>query len=134
MASLAKRANEVILKVVNVSAADQETDLRLEGAKSPPDRPAIVLASDKPEDENTLDQPRQGEARHAHAEPCRRRIPSYLPRQLGDRAAPEAKIAVLDDCGSRSYAVTQRAVCDRSHWRRRYPNDRSTGGPKPRVH
>ena len=57
VASLAKRANEVILKVVNVSAADQETDLRLEGAKVRPTATAIVLASDKPEDENTLDQP-----------------------------------------------------------------------------
>ena len=57
VASLAKRANEVILKVVNVSAADQETDLRLEGARVRPGATAIVLASDKPEDENTLDQP-----------------------------------------------------------------------------
>jgi alpha-L-arabinofuranosidase len=57
VASLAKGANEVILKVVNVSAADQETNLRLEGAKISPTATAIVLASDKPEDENTLEQP-----------------------------------------------------------------------------
>jgi alpha-L-arabinofuranosidase len=57
VAGLAKRANEVILKVVNVSAADQETDLQLEGAKILPAATAIVLASDKPEDENTLEQP-----------------------------------------------------------------------------
>ena len=57
VASLAKRASEVILKVVNVSAADQETDLRLEGAKVRPTATAIVLASGKPEDENTLEQP-----------------------------------------------------------------------------
>ena len=57
VASLAKSANEVILKVVNVSAADQETDLRLAGAKVSPAATAIVLASDKPEDENTLEQP-----------------------------------------------------------------------------
>jgi alpha-L-arabinofuranosidase len=57
VASLAKRANEVILKVVNVSATDLETDLQLEGAKVRPTATAIVLASDKPEDENTLDQP-----------------------------------------------------------------------------
>ena len=57
VASLAKRANEVILKVVNVSAADLETDLQLEGAKILPAATAIVLASDKPEDENTLEQP-----------------------------------------------------------------------------
>jgi alpha-L-arabinofuranosidase len=57
VASLAKRANEVILKVVNVSAADQATDLQLEGAKILPAATATVLASDKPEDENTLEQP-----------------------------------------------------------------------------
>jgi alpha-L-arabinofuranosidase len=57
VASQARRANEVILKVVNVSRADQETDLRLEGAKVAPTAKAIVLASDKPEDENTLNQP-----------------------------------------------------------------------------
>jgi len=56
-ASLAKRSGDVILKVVNVSAEDQETDLQLEGAKIRPAATAIVLASDKPEDENTLDQP-----------------------------------------------------------------------------
>jgi alpha-L-arabinofuranosidase len=57
VASLAKRANEVILKVVNVSVTDLETDLRLEGGNIRPNATAIVLASDKPEDENTLDQP-----------------------------------------------------------------------------
>jgi alpha-L-arabinofuranosidase len=57
VASLAKRANEVILKVVNVSTTDLETDLQLEGAKIRPNATAIVLASDKPEDENTLEQP-----------------------------------------------------------------------------
>jgi alpha-L-arabinofuranosidase len=57
VASLAKRANEVILKVVNVSIADQETDLRLEGARIRPTATATVLASGKPEDENTLEQP-----------------------------------------------------------------------------
>jgi alpha-L-arabinofuranosidase len=57
VASLAKCQNEVILKVVNVSAADQETDLRLEGAKVRPTARAIMLSSAKAEDENTLDQP-----------------------------------------------------------------------------
>ena len=36
---------------------DQETDIRLKGAKIRPTATAIVLTSDKPEDENTLDQP-----------------------------------------------------------------------------
>jgi alpha-L-arabinofuranosidase len=57
VASLSKRANEVILKVVNVSAAEQETDLHLEGARVRRTATGIVLAADKPEDENTLEQP-----------------------------------------------------------------------------
>jgi alpha-L-arabinofuranosidase len=57
VASLAKRANEVILKVVNVTTTDLETDLQLEGGKILPTATAIVLASDKPEDENSLEQP-----------------------------------------------------------------------------
>jgi alpha-L-arabinofuranosidase len=57
VASRAKRAHEVILKVVNVSSSDQETDLKLEGAKVSPTASAMVIASDKPEDENTLYQP-----------------------------------------------------------------------------
>jgi len=56
-ASLAKRAGEVILKVVNVSTEDQETDLQLLGGKIRPTATAMVLSSDKPEDENTLEQP-----------------------------------------------------------------------------
>ena len=55
--SQAKCAHEVILKVVNVSSSNQKTDLQLEGAKVSPTASAIVLASDKPEDENTIDQP-----------------------------------------------------------------------------
>jgi alpha-L-arabinofuranosidase len=56
-ASEDKRTREVILKVVNVSSTDQETDLRLEGAKLSSTAKAIVLASEQPGDENTLDQP-----------------------------------------------------------------------------
>jgi len=58
-ASLARRAKEVILKVVNVSVSDQETDLLFDGRKIRPTATAIVLASDRPEDENTLDQPQR---------------------------------------------------------------------------
>jgi len=57
VASLAKRTDEVILKVVNVSATEQETDLHLEGARVRRSATGIVLASDTPEDENTLEQP-----------------------------------------------------------------------------
>jgi len=91
VASQAKRAKEVILKVVNVSRTDQETDLRLEGARIGPTATAIVLASDKPEDENTLDQP-------AKVSPVTLTLDhaallSVIPsRQLRDRAAPEARV------------------------------------------
>jgi alpha-L-arabinofuranosidase len=55
---VASRAgNDVILKVVNVSREDQETTINLKGANISPTATTIVLAAEKPEDENTLDQP-----------------------------------------------------------------------------
>ena len=57
VASRATDAKAVILKVVNVSSAAQETDLRLNGAKVRPTAKAIVLTAGQPEAENTLDQP-----------------------------------------------------------------------------
>jgi len=57
-ASRAKASGEVILKVVNTSAAPVTTELNLKGLKRlPKQAEAIVLTSDKPEDENTLDAP-----------------------------------------------------------------------------
>jgi alpha-L-arabinofuranosidase len=58
VASLAEHSGEIILKTVNVSALDFDTDIRLEGVKqvSAPGR-AMVLTSPNPADENTLDQP-----------------------------------------------------------------------------
>ncbi len=48
----------MILKVVNTAFADQETDIRLEGVdKVQPSGTAIVLSSEKPTDENTLENP-----------------------------------------------------------------------------
>jgi alpha-L-arabinofuranosidase len=49
-------SGEVILKVVNASREPQDTEVRLTGA-SAASATAITLASDKPEDENSLDQP-----------------------------------------------------------------------------
>jgi alpha-L-arabinofuranosidase len=58
VAGLSKTADEVILKVVNTSFAPQETDIHLAGAdKVQPSGTEIVLTSDKPTDENTLDNP-----------------------------------------------------------------------------
>ena len=57
VASRTQGGREVILKVVNASPTSQETDLKLNGAKVGPTVAVTVLASDKPEDENSLDQP-----------------------------------------------------------------------------
>jgi len=57
VASRAKGGHEVILKVVNVGPTSQDTDLKLNGAKVGPTANVTVLTSDKPEDENSLDQP-----------------------------------------------------------------------------
>jgi alpha-N-arabinofuranosidase len=43
--------------VVNVSRENQETQIKLAGAKVIYNGTAITLSSDKPEDENSLDQP-----------------------------------------------------------------------------
>ncbi len=56
-ASRSRQDHEVIVKVVNVSPLAQATELQLQGAKVSPRAEVIVLASDRPEDENTLDQP-----------------------------------------------------------------------------
>jgi alpha-L-arabinofuranosidase len=58
VAGLNKTGDEVILKVVNASFAAQKTDIHLAGAdKVLPSGTAIVLSSEKPTDENTLDNP-----------------------------------------------------------------------------
>ena len=56
-ASLARSANEVILKVVNVSAAELPTTIDLAGAGAIRGGKATVLTSGSPLDENTLDNP-----------------------------------------------------------------------------
>ena len=57
VASRAKGGREVILKVVNVAPGSLETELKLNGAKVGPTAAVTVLASDKPEDENSLEEP-----------------------------------------------------------------------------
>ncbi|HWW02426.1 MAG TPA: alpha-L-arabinofuranosidase C-terminal domain-containing protein [Candidatus Acidoferrum sp.] len=57
VASRAKGGHEVILKVVNAAPGGQDTELKLNGAKMGPNATLTVLASDKPEDENSLDRP-----------------------------------------------------------------------------
>jgi len=56
-ASRAKGGREAIVKVVNVSRAAQETEIKLNGAELGSSAEAIVLTSEKPEDENSLEQP-----------------------------------------------------------------------------
>jgi alpha-L-arabinofuranosidase len=57
VASRSHNHREAILKVVNVSRENQETQIKLAGAKVFHTGTAITLSSDKPEDENSLDQP-----------------------------------------------------------------------------
>lgn len=58
-ASRANASGEIILKVVNVSGGVLETDVALNGLRVKAPAQAIVLTSEKPEDENTLDAPKK---------------------------------------------------------------------------
>ncbi len=58
-ASRQTRTGEIIVKVVNVSAAEQETVIRLNGTRVSGTARATVLSSADPADENTLEQPRK---------------------------------------------------------------------------
>jgi alpha-L-arabinofuranosidase len=57
VASRARKSHEAIIKVVNVSRENQETEISLTGARVGREATAVVLSSEKPEDENTLDAP-----------------------------------------------------------------------------
>ena len=57
VASRAKDGREIILKVVNGSAQAQDTELKIKGAALGGTGKAIVLSSEHPEDENSLDRP-----------------------------------------------------------------------------
>jgi alpha-L-arabinofuranosidase len=58
VAGFNKTGDEVILKVVNPMSSDQETEIHLAGAEEvQPEASAIVLAAEKPTDENTLENP-----------------------------------------------------------------------------
>ncbi|MHB8523448.1 MAG: alpha-L-arabinofuranosidase C-terminal domain-containing protein [Limisphaerales bacterium] len=58
VASRVRATGELILKVVNVAAMAQDTEIRLNGAKAiRPSGRAVVLTSANPADENTIDAP-----------------------------------------------------------------------------
>ena len=57
VASQTANGREAILKVVNVSSQDQETQIQLAGGSLHGTATVTALSSDRPEDENTLDQP-----------------------------------------------------------------------------
>ncbi|HLH53642.1 MAG TPA: alpha-L-arabinofuranosidase C-terminal domain-containing protein [Verrucomicrobiae bacterium] len=57
VAGRAANGLEAIVKVVNVSWEDQDTALQLTGGQARGKATAIVLSSDSPQDENSLDQP-----------------------------------------------------------------------------
>lgn len=52
-----EKSGDVIVKVVNTAATPLETEVKLAGAKKLTNPRAIVLTSDNPNDENTLDEP-----------------------------------------------------------------------------
>jgi alpha-L-arabinofuranosidase len=56
-ASLDQRSREVILKIVNASREPQESRIMLSGARVGGPAKVWVLASERPEDENSLEQP-----------------------------------------------------------------------------
>jgi len=56
-ASMANKPGEVVLKVVNVSQWDCETDVELEGARSVRPRASALVLTGNPMDENTLESP-----------------------------------------------------------------------------
>jgi alpha-L-arabinofuranosidase len=58
-ASRAPSGGETILKVVNVSQQPQDTAIKLNGFSGPVTGTAVVLTSEKPEDENTLGEPKK---------------------------------------------------------------------------
>ena len=57
VASRAKNQHEAIVKVVNASPEPQDTRITLNGATLSGAGTAIVLSSERPEDENSLEQP-----------------------------------------------------------------------------
>jgi alpha-L-arabinofuranosidase len=57
VAGRAKGGREIILKVVNVAAQDQEAEIRLNGAQLSGSGTLIVMAGDDPRAENSLDEP-----------------------------------------------------------------------------
>lgn len=57
VASGTKNQHEAILKVVNISRESQDTVVHLTGGRMQGAATAIALSSDKPEDENSLDEP-----------------------------------------------------------------------------
>lgn len=57
VASRLQATGEIIVKVVNVSKDDQETEVNLEGASRLEPKAKLILLSGNPADENSIDQP-----------------------------------------------------------------------------
>jgi alpha-L-arabinofuranosidase len=57
VASLTSNRHEAIIKVVNVSRENLDTEIRVTGGNLSGTATTITLSSEKPEDENTLDEP-----------------------------------------------------------------------------
>jgi alpha-L-arabinofuranosidase len=85
-ASRTADGREVILKVVNVLPTPQEAEISMRGTKSSRFTEAIVLASESPEDENSLSQP-------VHVAPVARKLDCAGPRLV--YAFPGNSVTVL---------------------------------------
>jgi alpha-L-arabinofuranosidase len=60
VSGLSKNKDEAIVKIVNTAFVPQKVELKLAGAKGvEPNAARIVLTSEKPDDENSLEQPRK---------------------------------------------------------------------------
>jgi alpha-N-arabinofuranosidase len=75
VASADKKTGEIILKVVNAAGAPVETDLNIPGIAWP--ARAIVLASDKLSDENTLDAPTKITPQEQPVPDAHQTLPAY---------------------------------------------------------
>ena len=101
VASRVDKTGEVILKVVNVSAQPQDTELRLRGvAQVSATATAVVLTSASPEDENSLDQPTKVAPVSADHRQRRPHVPPRVSGALRHGPARQGVLTAASDCAT----------------------------------
>ena len=96
-ASFDRKANEVILKVVNSAAEPVTTAMSIKGAgKIATQATAIVLAGAKLADENSIAEPRKIAPATGPLTGCQCRLQAHLPAVLTDRASTEGGGVIAD--------------------------------------